>query len=162
MSSSLEREDGRKKAKKQATNLAQGSEVNLGSTFDRDMDHGGELELALQSAADDGRDKSAIGVKNDKKSEPAEFERAEEDDDQSDNEDENEANEQEGQVSLNAAQEYCLEAHCLLNSHGIGQQVDDAIHWYKTSIQLGEPKAMLTMGQINESGLGMRINKEKA
>jgi len=46
----------------------------------------------------------------------------------------------------------------LLNGHGIGQQLDDALHWYKLSIDKGEPKAMLALAQMNEKGIGMRVN----
>ena len=56
------------------------------------------------------------------------------------------------EVYLTDAQKYCVEAHCLMNSHGIGNSVDDAIHYYKTSIQLGEPKAMLAMANMNLTG----------
>jgi TPR repeat protein len=32
-----------------------------------------------------------------------------------------------------------------MNGHGIGQQIDDALHWYTKSIEKGEPKAMLAL-----------------
>ena len=69
---------------------------------------------------------------------------------------------QESQVYLDKAQEYCLEAHCLLNGHGIGQQIDDALHWYRKSIDKGEPKAMLALGVMNEKGVGMRTDAKQA
>ncbi len=37
-----------------------------------------------------------------------------------------------------------------MNGHGIGQQIDDALHWYTKSIEKGEPKAMLALAQMNE------------
>lgn len=49
------------------------------------------------------------------------------------------------QVVVTQAQEFCLEAHCLLNGHGIGQHTDDALDWYRQSIDKGEPKGLLAM-----------------
>ena len=60
------------------------------------------------------------------------------------------------------AQEYCLEAHCLLNGHGIEPSTEDAILWYERSAGLGEPRAIFALGEINERGIGVRINLEKA
>ena len=57
------------------------------------------------------------------------------------------------QVEVTKAQEFCLEAHCLLNGHGIGQHTDDALVWYRQSIDQQEPKALLAMGQMNEHGM---------
>lgn len=62
------------------------------------------------------------------------------------------------EVFLTDAQKYCVEAHCLMNSHGVGNCVDDAIHYYKTSMQLGEPKAMIALANFNLKGQNMRIN----
>jgi TPR repeat protein len=50
----------------------------------------------------------------------------------------------------------------LLNGHGIGPQHDDALHWYKQSIDKGEPKAMLALGNMNEKGIGMHVDLNKA
>lgn len=68
----------------------------------------------------------------------------------------------EEQIELDQAQEFCLEAHCLLNGHGIGQQLDDALHWYKLSIDKGEKKAMLALAQMSERGHGMRVDLNSA
>lgn len=66
------------------------------------------------------------------------------------------------QIQLSDAQAQCLEAHCLLNGHGIGQHVDDALQWYRNSVDKNEPKAMLALGQMYENGIGMQIDKKKA
>jgi TPR repeat protein len=49
-------------------------------------------------------------------------------------------------VQPTTAQQWCLEAHCLLNGHGCGQQLDDARYWYEKSVEKDEPKAMLALG----------------
>ena len=86
------------------------------------------------------------------------FEREQEEDrDQSDNSEKSLV-----QLDLDKAQEYCLEAHCLLNGHAIGQQIDDAIHWYNKSKDAGEPKAMLALAQMTEKGIGVRIDMSDA
>lgn len=66
------------------------------------------------------------------------------------------------EVQLSNAQQYCLEAHCLLNGHGIGQQLDEALYWYRLSIDKGDAKAMLALGQMNEEGIGMHVDMKSA
>lgn len=56
----------------------------------------------------------------------------------------------EDQVQLSKAQEFCLEAHCLLNEHGISQQIEDTVYFYKQAAEMGEPKAMLALAQLYE------------
>ena len=63
---------------------------------------------------------------------------------------------------FNKAQEFCLEAHCLLYGHGIEPNTEDAILWYERSANLGEPKALYALGSIYEQGIGVRIDMNKA
>lgn len=65
-------------------------------------------------------------------------------------------------VQPNTAQTWCLEGHCLLNGHGCGQHLDDARYWYEKSVEKGEPKAMLALGQMNDAGMGMPVNMKQA
>ena len=55
-----------------------------------------------------------------------------------------------------------MEAHCLLNGHGIGPNIDEAIHWYNKSKEAGDPKAILALAKMNEEGTGLRVNKSDA
>lgn len=65
-------------------------------------------------------------------------------------------------VQPNTAQTWCLEGHCLLNGHGCGQDLEDARYWYEKSVEKGEPKAMLALGQMNDAGIGMPVNMKSA
>ncbi len=60
------------------------------------------------------------------------------------------------------AEEYCLEAHCLLYGHGIEPNTEDAILWYERSANLGEPRAIYSLGLIYEKGIEVKINIAKA
>jgi uncharacterized protein len=63
---------------------------------------------------------------------------------------------------FNKGQEYCLEAHCLLEGHGIEPSTEDAILWFEKSANLGEPRAIYSLGKIYEEGIGVRIDISKA
>jgi TPR repeat protein len=67
-----------------------------------------------------------------------------------------------GYGKANKAQEYCLEAKCLLYGHGIEPNTEDALIWFDKSSKLGEPKALQALGDMNEKGIGMRVNIQKA
>lgn len=68
----------------------------------------------------------------------------------------------EEEVLLTDGQKYFLEARVHMHAHGVGQSIDNALHYYNTSIGMGEPKAMLAMADYNETGFNMRINPAKA
>ena len=36
------------------------------------------------------------------------------------------------------------------------------MHWYKLSVDKGEPKAMLALGQMYEKGVGMAVDLKQA
>eukprot|EP00347_Sterkiella_histriomuscorum_P001396 403372196 len=63
---------------------------------------------------------------------------------------------------FNKGQEYCLEAHCLLYGHGIEPNTEIAIVWYERSANLGEPRAIFSLGKLYEEGIGVKIDLPKA
>jgi len=67
-----------------------------------------------------------------------------------------------GLPKFDKGQEYCLEAHCLLEGHGIEPSTEDAILWFEKSANLGEPRAVYALGKIHEEGVGVRVDMAKA
>ncbi|CDW82127.1 sel1 domain protein repeat-containing protein [Stylonychia lemnae] len=65
-------------------------------------------------------------------------------------------------LRFNKGQEYCLEAHCLLYGHGIEPNTEVAMVWYERSANLGEPRAIDSLGKLYEDGVGTRIDLNKA
>jgi TPR repeat protein len=59
-------------------------------------------------------------------------------------------------------EKYCLEADCLFYGHGIEPNIEHAIIWYQKSAELGNSKAMLTLGKINDEGNGIPQNRDLA
>jgi TPR repeat protein len=51
----------------------------------------------------------------------------------------NMSNEKELLDKFTKGQEFCLEAHCLMNGHGIEPNTEDALLWYERSANLNEP-----------------------
>lgn len=121
---------------------ADGASVNLGSTFERDVDQNFFGAAAKDAIKVEGVTKPEAGSEDE---EPAEDVQSDED-----------------EVILTDGQKYCLEAHCYMHAHGVGQSIENALHYYNASIQMGEPKAMLAMAEYNETGFNMRVNHAKA
>ena len=63
---------------------------------------------------------------------------------------------------LSQAQRSCIEAYCHLYGHGIEPNLDDAIGWFKKSASQGEPRALFTLGEMYELGVGHRIDLDEA
>ena len=59
---------------------------------------------------------------------------------------------------LTKGQQACLEAYCMLHGHGIECNLDNAVYWFNKSASLGEPRALLALGEMQEKGIGTRIN----
>ena len=121
--------------------------INLGSTFEREDNM---FSAAMKSV---GLTSGVGGTDNIK------IEREGEDSEDGAEEDVQSAQEE---VYLTDGQKYCIEAHCYMHAHGVGQSIENAIHYYNTSIGLGESKAMLAMAEYHESGFNMRIDAQKA
>lgn len=50
----------------------------------------------------------------------------------------------------------------MLNGHGIEPNIEDATYWLNKATNLGEARALFTLAEMYEKGVGFRINKSKA
>ena len=50
----------------------------------------------------------------------------------------------------------------MLYGHGIEPNIENAVYWFNKSASLGEPRALLALGEMSEKGIGSRINHSLA
>jgi len=50
----------------------------------------------------------------------------------------------------------------LLNGHGIEPNIEDATYWLNKATNLGEARALFTLAEMYEKGLGLKTNLVKA
>jgi len=50
----------------------------------------------------------------------------------------------------------------LLYGHGIEPNTEVAMVWYERSANLGEPRAIYSLGKLYEEGIGTKIDLNKA
>lgn len=62
------------------------------------------------------------------------------------------------QTELTKGQAACLEAYSLLHGHGVECNLDNAVYLFNKSASMGEPRALLALGEMQEKGIGTRIN----
>jgi len=50
----------------------------------------------------------------------------------------------------------------LLNGHGIEPNIEDAAYWFNKAASLGEARAIYSLAEMYETGLGLKTNTVKA
>lgn len=50
----------------------------------------------------------------------------------------------------------------MLHGHGIEPNIEDATRWFNKAAGLGEARAYFALGEMQEFGIGCRINKLEA
>ena len=50
----------------------------------------------------------------------------------------------------------------MFNGHGIEPNIEDATYWLNKATNLGEARAIYTLGEMYELGLGFRTSNSKA
>lgn len=65
-------------------------------------------------------------------------------------------------VEISKAEQNCLEGFCLLHGHGVEPNVEDAARWFNKAALMGESRAYFALGEMQENGIGCRINKLEA
>ena len=63
---------------------------------------------------------------------------------------------------LSKGEQSCIEAFCFLHGHGIEPNVEEAVRWFNKSATQGEPRALIALGEIQELGIGCRVDTKEA
>ena len=65
-------------------------------------------------------------------------------------------------IEISQAQLDCIDGFCALHGHGIEPNVEDAKRWFNKAAAGGEARAFFALGEMQEYGIGCRINMLEA